>query len=108
MNPQQTKLACYGLIASAFVLAGLALANLDGRFESEAQADMVIARDNFTLMTAPTRPGEEALFVLDNSSGRLLVYQLNVPRKQIDRVAGVDIGEIFARGGAGEQAPRGR
>jgi hypothetical protein len=93
------QVACYSLMASAFVLAGLLVVNLD-LGGAPAQAEMVIARENFTLMTARTRENEESLFVLDNSTGRLLIYSLNAPRRQLQLVANANVGEIFTRGEA--------
>lgn len=95
------RLACYGLIASAFVLAGLLFVSLDGRLNSTAEADMVIARENFTLMTALTRDGEESLFVLDNTTGKLLIYTLNLGRKQLELGANVNLVDVFNRGAGG-------
>lgn len=91
------RLACYALIASAFVLAGLLFVTLDGRFESTAEAEMVIARDNFTLLTATTRGGEESLFVLDNTSGRLLIYTLDLGRQQLNLGENINLTEVFNR-----------
>lgn len=101
------QLACYCLLGSAFVLAGLLLTRLDLNFGNQAQAEMVIARENFTIMTAASRDGEESLYVLDNTTGRLMIYTLNVPRKQFVLAANEDIGRVFARA-AGEAGGRGR
>ena len=98
-----TRLACYALIASAFVLAGLLAVSI-GRMESVANAELVIARDNFTLMTAQTRSGVESLFVLDNQNGRLYVYDTD-RKGEIVPGASTDLGQVFSRvnsgGGAG-------
>ncbi|MEM1208893.1 MAG: hypothetical protein AAF586_05475 [Planctomycetota bacterium] len=91
----RTTAACYALIASAAVLAGLLVFGLDRRWASEADASLVIARNNFTLLTTQTRNSEEALIVLDNTTGSLLVYRLNVPRKQLEAIAGYDLQRIF-------------
>ena len=101
--------ACYALLAAAFVLAGILVVQLNARFTAEAQASLVIARDNFTLMTARTRQNEEALFVLDNSNGRLLIYRLNLAgrRKQLERVGAFHVEALFKKGSAGG-AGRGR
>lgn len=102
------RLACYGLIASAFVLAGLLFVSLDGRLNSTAEADMLIARNNFTLMTARTRDGVESLFLLDNSTGRLLIYTLD--GRDLKLGANVELARIFERaaGGAAGGNRRGR
>ncbi|MEM0913907.1 MAG: hypothetical protein AAGB29_09255 [Planctomycetota bacterium] len=93
----RTTAACYALIASAAVLAGLLVFGLDRRWASEADASLVIAQQNFTLLTTQTRNTEEALVVLDNTSASLLVYRLNVPRKQLEAVGGYDVRRIFAQ-----------
>lgn len=95
------EVACYSLIASAFVLAAVLMMTLEPRLNSVAQADMVIARDNFTLMTAQTRSGEESLFVLDNSNDRLLVYNLNAGRKTLELVTNMALNDIFSNAGGG-------
>lgn len=94
--------ACYGLIASAFVLAGLLVADLGRQGGSQAHADMVIARPTFAMLTAQTRTDEESLFLLDNASGALLVYRLDVSDDQIELANAVDLGRIF---GVADGAP---
>ncbi len=93
------RFACSALTASAFVLAGL-LAVSVARMEPVADAEMVIARDNFTLMTAQTRNGVESLFVLDNQNGRLYVYDLD-RRGEIIPGAATDLGQVFGRANTG-------
>lgn len=93
------QLACYGLIASAFALAGLLMMSLQSGGGNPAMAEMVIARDDFGLMTAQTRSGGESLFVLDNASGRLLIYNLDVNDKQLQLVGNVDLIPLFAQAG---------
>ena len=88
------QLACYGLIASAFILAALLLVQTGQ--EQSAQADMVIARDNFTVLTAQTANDEEALFMLDNATGNLMIYAME--RGQLRLVGGQNIGQAFNGG----------
>ena len=106
------QLACFGLIASAFTLAALLVANFDTslRLESQAQAEMVISRDNFTIMTAKTRNGEEALFVLDNANGRLMIYRLDMGRKQLQIAEAIEMETLFSRasGGGSDSGSRSR
>jgi hypothetical protein len=103
-------LACTCLIASAVVLSGLLIVQLSGELgPTPARAEMVIARENFTLLTAQTRDGEEALFVLDNTTGTLLVYRLDIGRDQMIPAGGLRLDEIFADGGErGNDRRRGR
>ena len=106
---KRIETACYALIASAFLLAGLLVFNL-GREENAAYGSLIIARDNFSLMTSRTSSGEEALFVLDNASGRLFVYTLDIGRKRLELAGGEDLRQIFAQAGApsGGESRRGR
>ena len=101
MTMTRIEVACYALLASAFVLAATLLVSLDARWEAEARASLVIARDNFTLLTAKTREVEEALFVLDNANQRLLIYRLDLGRKQLQLARASDVTQLFQQGGAG-------
>jgi len=94
MKPIET--ACYSLIASAFILAGILIVQVSSQ-PNTANASLVIARDNFTLMTAKTRSNEEALFVLNNSTSRLLIYSLDISRERLELAGGADLAEIFSR-----------
>ena len=93
--------ACWCLIASAIVLSGLLVTRLTDSVTNDAEASLVIARDNFSLLTAKTRSGEESLFILDNRAGALLVYNLNVGRKQLELVNGLDLNAMFNESGGG-------
>ena len=86
------EVACFSLLASAFVLAGLLMIQLQNHAVlSSAQAEMVLNRGNITLMTAQTRPNEEAVFVLENTTAKLLVYRVDSVRKRIDLVRNTDL-----------------
>ncbi len=105
--------ACFALIASAFVLAGLLVMQLGGRVVAPAYAGEAIQRDNITMVTAQLRQGEEALFVLDSISERLMVYTCDAARNRFEVVASGTLTEIFARvadapagGAGGGRAPR--
>lgn len=93
MTRMQT--ACYALVASAFVLAGLFVFQIDNIMADRAEASLVIARENFTLMTTNTRSNEEGLFVLDNTRQRLLVYRLNVGRGQLELAGNIELARLF-------------
>ena len=71
------QLACYCLIASAVVLTGLLLSST-GRILPRAEAELVINKGNLTVLTARSASDEEAMFVLDNVTQRLLVYTLDL------------------------------
>jgi len=101
MNGIQT--ACYCLVASAFLLAGMLVFSLSGQLENRADAGLVISRETFTLMTAQTRDNEEALWVLDNRSGRILIYRLSLRGAgsgRLELAAGIDLNSPSLFGGA--------
>lgn len=77
------QVACYSLTASAFVLAAVLFVQLAGQAEPQAYADLVVNRDNFTFMTAQTANDAESIFLLDNLNEKLLVYDLDIGRKEI-------------------------
>jgi hypothetical protein len=116
MNMKPIQTACFALIGSAFVLGALLLVNIQDRFTPQAEAGLVIARDRFTLLTARTKNGEENLFVIENSSQKLLVYKVEVQRNNMFLAGVFPIGQFFAQranaaGGArpnntGSKAPR--
>lgn len=79
------EFASYSLLASAFVLAGLLVVQMQNHTVlPTANAEMVLNRGNITLMTAQTRPNEEAIFILENTTAKLLVYKVDAAKKRID------------------------
>ncbi len=106
------QIACYSLVASAFLLAGLLIFSIGGQLENEAEASMVISRDAFTLMTAQTRSNEEALWVLDNRSARLLIYRLELrgaKKGRLELSANIDLNDrtLFGAPSSSGGSPRG-
>lgn len=98
------QMACYALMASAFILAGLLLVRVqDTQFLPSAQADQVITRGNLTILSAKSRVDEEAIFVLDNISQRLLIYKVRLIGNQgrIELARRLDMEQLFTGGGAG-------
>lgn len=97
MNSIQT--ACFALLASAFLLAGILVVRIDQKSQANtAQADQVITQTGFTMMTAVTRGGqggEESLFVLDSNRGVLIVYTANVGNKRLNPTAAIKMADIF-------------
>src|SRR5690606_8190263 len=87
--------ACYLLMASAFVLTGILLVQIGHRMTPEAKAEMVAKSGGISLMTAVTRQGEESLFLLDDTSERLLVYTADPSRNRIERQAVLDLSVAF-------------
>lgn len=106
----QIQLACCSLIASACVLTGLLVVNMeDKQILPSADADLVIASPNLTLMTTRTQANEESLFVLDGQSHKLLIYHLDLARKRVELSASEDLRKLFnLKGGAGGPRRPGR
>ncbi len=97
---KRIETACYALIASAFVLGGLLITQV-ANTPNTAEAGLVISRDDFTLLSARTRSGEESLFVINNNTNRLLIYTLNLTGNRIELAGGADLTTLFNTG-AGE------
>lgn len=95
----RVQACCFVLIASACVLAGLLMARLGSPLDTPARAEMILGSGNVTLMTATTEAGEESLFVLDGTRGRLLIYNIN--REQLDLQQSVPLTGFSERGGRG-------
>lgn len=89
--------ACFALIASAFVLAGMLVMQMSGRLVQPAYAGEAILRDNLTAVSAQSREGEDALFVLDSISERMLIYRLEAGKKRMELMASVNLAEVFAQ-----------
>lgn len=110
------QLACLSLIASAFLMAGLLVVQLGSNGQSIGLnspaygSGQVIARDNFTLLTARTRENEDSLFVLESTVGRLLVYRLDATRNRLEVAGGANLADVFQipRGGNDEDEAPGR
>jgi hypothetical protein len=102
----RTQAACYSLIASLFVLASLLIVSVSGRLTPLAHAEMVVNKEGLTLLTASTRSGEESLFVLDAINEKLLIYRLDLGKKQLELAGAADLRHLFQGGdeGRGRQA----
>lgn len=107
------ELAGYSLLASAFVLAGLLIVQMQNHSVlATANAEMVLNRGNITLMTAKTRPNEEAIFVLENTTAKLLVYRVDAGRKRIDLARSAELAPWIRAASSGsssgsrDRAPR--
>lgn len=91
----RTELACWAMIASAVVLAGLLIDRLNTPLIQPAHADLLIAENGYSLMTTRTRDDEQALFVLDNFNEKLTIYTLDITGKQIEQVASEEVSRLF-------------
>lgn len=101
----RTQMACYSLIASAFVLGALVLVQAGRHVETRAEAAMVINKDQLTLLSSKATTSSEVVYVLDSKQERLLVYALEPNRKQIELMPNgvLDLGKTFAE--AAKAAP---
>lgn len=105
----RTELACYGLIASAFILGGLVLIQADRIIPSnEAYAEMVVNKDNLTLMTTEVAPNREMVYILDNRSEQLLAYELDPNKKTVELRAKLDVADNMEKATKAAGAGRGR
>ena len=109
----RTQTACYALIAAAFVLGGLLIAEL-GKFTPRAEAELVNTNQNVTLLTTQTADDEEALFVLDGGNDQLLVYKVRLRGGGNRGMGRLELAErrslrrLFGGGGGGNDRGGGR
>ena len=105
----RTQMASYSLLASAFVLTGLLIVKMQGvDFLPKAHADQVVTKANITAMTARSRNDEEALFILDNVSQKLLIYKIRLVGRagRIELARSLDLANAFGnKGGKGGGNP---
>ena len=93
-----TELACYLLIASAFVLGGFLLVTANQRLqlESVAQAEMVVDKGDFTILSTSGNSNGEIMYVLNNRSSILVCYEIN-PNKRLEVVGTLDVGKALQK-----------
>ncbi len=94
---KRTELACYGLLASAILLAGMLVVQLQNHssLTSSADAAMTLTRGDLSIMTARTKDNEEALFVMDNISGTLHIFTLDINKRRIERSQTRQLNKLF-------------
>ncbi|MFG0251220.1 MAG: hypothetical protein ACF8OB_20230 [Phycisphaeraceae bacterium JB051] len=108
----RTTLACYSLLASAFVLAAMVFMQLQNKsILAEANAAMVVNDAPVSAMTLRARNDDEVLCILENTSQRLLIYNTDVSRKQLRLVQNINLAQYFGRinasgGGGGGRTSR--
>lgn len=74
----RTQLACYSLMASAFVLAALLMVRTHSLLEQPAHAaPFSMYGDNVNVATGSTPQGIDVVYILDSSSEQLVVYSFN-------------------------------
>ena len=69
------------LWASVFVI-GLAIIFTASRHSQTAIADSVITKEGFTLITTPSGQGSDYLYLIDNQTSMLLVYDIPDPQNR--------------------------
>jgi hypothetical protein len=107
---KRTQVAQYSLLASAFVLAALTLLQASRLIDNRAQAAMAVNKDAVTMITAesPLGGGDEILYILDSSRGRLFAYSYNLNNKAIEPFAVMEIASAFKGAGDGKDTGRKR
>tara|TARA_B100000959_G_C14561914_1_gene452102 strand:- start:183 stop:485 length:303 start_codon:yes stop_codon:yes gene_type:complete len=79
--PQGDTLEHGSLWASVFVI-GVAIIFTASRHSQTAAADSVISKETFTLTTAPSGQGSDYLYLIDNQTSMLLVYDIPDPQNR--------------------------
>ena len=69
------------LWASAFVI-GMMIIFSASRHSTTAAADNVVTGDGFTLVTTPSGQGTDFLFMIDDQSSMLLLYDIPDPQNR--------------------------
>ena len=94
MKPVQ--LACYLMMASAFVLGAVLLMQADRHLQPQAHAEMVIDKGLFTVLSTPGNSNQEYTYVLNNRSSILVAYELT-PSKNLEVVGTLDVGKAIQK-----------
>ncbi len=102
------QLACISLFASAAVLLALVFVLAQDRLP-QAQAEVVASRDDYTMATARTRLTEDSLYLVDNVTGTLIIYDTVIAgaNSRVDPVYVENLNRLFAGTGTGGRT-RGR
>jgi len=95
------QLACYTLIASAFILSGLLISRVGSPLDNQAYGNLVIDRENFTLLVAQSANDRQSLFILDGNRGRLNIYTPEVRKQELELKTTVELSDLFGSGAAG-------
>jgi hypothetical protein len=94
----RTRLACYGLLASAFILAALVLVQASRFLDTSARADQVVNKDSVTMITARSHNADsEILYVLEAENRMLMAYMLDPNREVLQLLSNgtLDVGRAF-------------
>jgi hypothetical protein len=98
-------IACYAMIASAFVLAGLLTVQIASHTESAAHAEMVVAKGDLTILSTQGVNQDEYVYILDHRSQKLLMYS-QTARGDIEPLGFLDLGQEFSQRYAAEANTR--
>lgn len=89
-------IACYAMIASACVLAGLLTVQIARHAESSAQAEMVVPKGDLTILSTQGVNQDEYVYIFDARSEKLIMY-VQTARGDIEPKGGLDVGDTFAQ-----------
>jgi len=105
----RTDMACYGLLASAFVLTALVVVQLQNKTVlPEAEASVALTSGPITALTTRTRDNEEALFLLHNNAQRLLIYRTDLGKNRVIIEESLDLARAFNVGQNNKPRRRGK
>ena len=96
----RTELACYCLLASAFVLGAMLMFQVSRYVENTAHAEMVTTARSVSVLSTRADTDREMLYVLDSRNELLLGYLLDPNRRRFEFMGKLDIRDIMQRGGA--------
>jgi len=89
------RVAGWMLFTAAIVLTGILLTHVADRGENTANAEMVIDKNTYTVLTAPYNASTEYLYLLDSQTGSLMAYTKRLQNKEIERVDVLDVRGAF-------------
>ncbi len=110
----RVQMACYCLLASAFILGALCLFQASQIADTRANAEMAVNKGFVTMLSTTYRTDAEIVYVLDSKSEMLAAYMLDPNKKVIELMPGgmVNVGRAFqmlgdnAAGGTGGRRGR--
>ena len=90
------RIACFVLMFTAAGLAGALVTLIAQQSDNPAQAELVVSTQGFVVLTAKIGNGEDGLYLLNSSTGDLIIYGTD-GRSRMEPLAA----ENFAGGGGG-------
>ncbi len=95
---KRIELACSCLIATAVILGALVLLRGADHVQNQARANMIVAKDQVTIMSARVDNDKEMVYVLDNRNAQLLGYLVDVNRNRVELMATMNVEEMIQQG----------